>query len=86
MTARESPVFAIQTSLSIMSITIAQLPDLSRTWFRFYFMNCSSASLKPFSSDFSGFYQDFLELNGFNVAGVDYDHPLDIERLQTKQP
>ena len=37
-------------------------------------------------SDFSGFYQDFLELNGFNVAGVDYDHPLDIERLQTKQP
>ena len=37
-------------------------------------------------SDFSGFYQDFLELNGFNVEGVNYEIPLDLEALKLKQP
>ncbi|MDA0911115.1 MAG: trans-2-enoyl-CoA reductase family protein [Proteobacteria bacterium] len=37
-------------------------------------------------TDFAGFYQDFLELNGFNVAGVDYDASIDIDNLKSKQP
>ncbi len=37
-------------------------------------------------SDFDGFYQDFLELNGFNIEGVDYNLAIDSEALKTKQP
>ncbi|MBK2125488.1 enoyl-ACP reductase FabV [Fangia hongkongensis] len=34
-------------------------------------------------SDFAGFYQDFLEINGFNVEGVDYDKSIDVEYLSS---
>ena len=37
-------------------------------------------------SDFAGFYQDFLELNGFNVAGVNYGAEIDVDALKSKQP
>lgn len=53
--ALESPVFAIHTSLSIISITMAQEPDLSLICKRFYLMKVSSASLKPLNRAFSGF-------------------------------
>jgi hypothetical protein len=56
ITARESPVLAIQTLSSITSITIAQEPLLSFTCIRFYRMNISSASLNPFIKAYSGLF------------------------------
>ena len=56
MTALESPVLAIHTSLSIISMTMAQEPDLSRTVYWFCLMKLSSASLKPSKRAFSGSY------------------------------
>ena len=37
-------------------------------------------------SDFAGFYQDFLEINGFNVDGVNYDRDIDVETLRLLKP
>lgn len=33
------------------------------------------------NSDFAGFRQEFLELNGFDFDNVDYDQPVDLEEL-----
>ena len=48
-------MFAIHKSLSIISITIAHDPDLSLIYYKFYLINVSSASLKPWNKAFSGF-------------------------------
>ena len=37
-------------------------------------------------SDFSGFYKDFLQLNGFAFDDVNYDQEVDIERLKQMEP
>ncbi|WP_119344862.1 enoyl-ACP reductase FabV [Facilibium subflavum] len=37
-------------------------------------------------SDFDGFYQDFLALNGFGISDVDYQEEIDIDMLKTLTP
>lgn len=38
------------------------------------------------SSDVDGFVQEFMELNGFQVEGVDYNEDIDLQALMTQYP
>ncbi len=36
--------------------------------------------------DYQGYKNEFLQLNGFGLDGVNYDEPVDIEALKKLQP